>query len=224
MRFENTEVWGFKHALRGMRNPKASWNKSDSYTDENGNYVIGENDMRLAQGLIRAGSEHRKFLRQIFVSVDITAPIYWWKEMDTYKVGTTANSTSTMHTLSQEKIEMSGFEIDDCKLSGDESVLCREPVRAFLVWLDEVRNKYLDTKDKKYWKELIRWLPMGWLQTRTLTLSYENIFAMCGKGQRRFHKLNEWSGIDDESKSNFIAWTRTLPYAKEFIFIDESEV
>ena len=213
MRFKETEVWGFKHAFRGMRNPKASWAKSDSYINEYGNYVIGQKDMVLAQRLIRAGSEHRKFLRQIFVSVDITAPLYWWKEFDTYKVGTVANSTSTMHTLSQEEISLSNFEIDDCQLVGDsDDILNRENVRVFLSWLDLLRRKYLETKNKKYWKEIIRWLPEGWTQTRTVTLSYENILTMCGRGQRRFHKLNEWSGIK---------WARALPYAKELLFLDE---
>ena len=113
MKFENTEVWGFEHALRGLRNPKNSWNKSDSYYDDNNNFVIGENDMKLAQSLIKAGSEHRKFMRQIFVSVDITAPLYWWKEFDTYKVGTVANSTSTMHKLATTPITLDYFEIDD---------------------------------------------------------------------------------------------------------------
>ena len=109
MKFENTEVWGFEHALRGLRNPKNSWNKSDSYYDDNNNFVIGENDMKLAQSLIKAGSEHRKFMRQIFVSVDITAPLYWWKEFDTYKVGTVANSTSTMHKLATTPITLDCF-------------------------------------------------------------------------------------------------------------------
>ena len=122
MKFENTEVWGFEHALRGMRNPKNSWNKSDSYYEydnqkdcvtKDANFVIGENDMKLAQTLIKAGSEHRKFMRQIFVSVDITAPLYWWKEFDTYKVGTVANSTSTMHKITSQPITLDCFEIDD---------------------------------------------------------------------------------------------------------------
>ena len=120
MKFENTEVWGFTHALRGMRNPKESWGKSDSGYKNRGSqrdpdidWVIGENDLQLAQSLIRAGSEHRKFMRQIFVSVDITAPLYWWKEFDTYKVGTVANSTSTMHKLASTPITLDCFEMDD---------------------------------------------------------------------------------------------------------------
>ena len=250
MRFEDTEVWGFRKALRGMRNPKNSWDKSDSvfgYSSKNcykhnnlclecekhdpnayaiESPVIGKNDMKLAQQLIRAGSEHRKFMRQIFVSVDITAPLYWWKEFDTYKVGTVANSTSTMHKLATTPITLECFEIDDyddsiMEYKRDGSVYPMQSV--FVEFLEHIRRKYLETKDKKFWKELIRWLPESWLQTRTVTMSYENLLAMCSKGQRRFHKLNEWSGQDDNTKSNFISWARTLPYAQELIFIDEVE-
>ena len=239
MNFTNTEVWGFEHALRGMRNPKNSWDKSDSgWTKDIANenhepaimcgeygFFIGENDLRLAQTLIRAGSEHRKFMRQIFVSVDITAPLYWWKEFDTYKVGTVANSTSTMHKLTSQPITKDCFEIDDYN-----GVICDEGKFIFEIessWvelidtLEQLRQTYLETKDKRVWKELIRLLPESWLQTRTVTMSYENLLAMCSKGQRRNHKLNEWSGIDDDSLANFISWARTLPYAQEFIFIDE---
>ena len=223
MRFENTDVWGFKGALRGMRNPKNSWDRSDSVFEPT--LVIGENDMKLAMSLIRAGSEHRKFLRQIFVSVDITAPLYWWKEFDTYKVGTTANSTSTMHKLASKPITIDCFEIDDL---GDMSMMIpfvglEESLKSFTNVIvdgcEGLRQKYLETGDKKYWKELIRWLPESWLQTRTVTMTYENLLSI-GK-QRRHHKLNEWSGKDDATKSNMIAWMRTLPYAQEFIFYDE---
>lgn len=196
---------------------------------------IGPNDMDLAQRLIKAGPEHRKFMRQIFVSVDITAPLYWYKEFDTYKVGTTANSTSTMHKLAETPITLDCFEIDDqvslydvdakynfdilnswCQ--GDDSD--NYPLD-FINYLEDLRVKYLETKDVRYWKELIRWLPESWLQTRTVTMSYENLFAMCSKGQRRFHKLNEWSGIHTLVDESFIQWARTLPYAQELIFIDE---
>ena len=223
MRFENTDVWGFKGALRGMRNPKNSWDRSDTVFEPN--LVIGENDMKLATSLIRAGSEHRKFLRQIFVSVDITAPLYWWKEFDTYKVGTTANSTSTMHKLASKPITIDCFEIDDL---GDMSMMIpfvglEESLKSFTNVIvdgcEGLRQKYLETGDKKYWKELIRWLPESWLQTRTVTMTYENLLSI-GK-QRRHHKLNEWSGKDDATKPNMIAWMRTLPYAQEFIFYDE---
>lgn len=234
MKFENTEVWGFEHALRGMRNPKNSWNKSDSYYDDNNNLVIGENDMKLAQTLIKSGSEHRKFMRQIFVSVDITAPLYWWKEFDTYKVGTTANSTSTMHKLATTPITLDCFEMDDyeeyCNFHSDflgEDDLSADDCESmiFCQWiplLEGLRKKYLETKDKRYWKELIRWLPESWLQKRTVTMTYENLLAMCSNGQRRFHKLNEWSGQDNPNVPNFILWARTLPYAQYLIFIDET--
>lgn len=260
MKFENTEVWGFEHAFRGLRNPKNSWDRSDSkfneyfditrgdvtseyllrtcpsayihHKNDNGYYadIIGEADMKLAQTLIKSGSEHRKFLRQIFVSVDITAPLYWWKEFDTYKVGTTANSTSTMHKLATTPITLDCFETDDydgnvdCGINeiGNECVGV-EFEEVFIRQLEYIRQRYLETKDKRYWKELIRWLPESWLQKRTVTMTYENLLAMCSKGQRRFHKLNEWSGIDNPNASNFISWVRTLPYAQEFIFIDENK-
>ena len=234
MRFENTEVWGFEHALRGMRNPKNSWNKSDSHYEydnqrdcvtKDANFVIGENDMKLAQTLIKAGSEHRKFMRQIFVSVDITAPLYWWKEFDTYKVGTVANSTSTMHKITSQPITLDCFEIDDYEkdlFMYYEHSYVKDMVADIVRNCETLRQRYLETKDKRYWKELIRWLPESWLQKRTVTMTYENLLAMCSKGQRRFHKLNEWSGQDNPNVPNFISWARTLPYAQDLIFIDET--
>ena len=235
MKFENTEVWGFEHALRGMRNPKNSWNKSDSYYEydnqkdcvaKDANFVIGENDMKLAQTLIKAGSEHRKFMRQIFVSVDITAPLYWWAEYDTYKVGTVANSTSKMHTITNNSITLDCFEIDDYEkdlFMYYEHSDVKDMVADIVRNCETLRQRYLETKDKRYWKELIRWLPESWLQKRTVTMTYENLLAMCSKGQRRFHKLNEWSGQDNPNVPNFISWARTLPYAQDLIFIDELE-
>ncbi len=165
-------------------------------------------------------------MRQIFVSVDVTAPLYWWKEFDTYKVGTVANSTSTMHKLATTPITLDCFETDDyedsiMKYPRDGGVYLMQTV--FIEFLEHIRKKYLETQDKKYWKELIRWLPESWLQTRTVTMSYENLLAICSKGQRRYHKLNEWSGQDDNTKPSFISWARTLPYAQELIFIDEVE-
>lgn len=219
MKFEYTDVWGFKHAIRGMRNAKNSWHKADSYI-ENGVFVIGKEDMKLAQSLVKGGSEHRKFLRQIFVSVDITAPLYWWKEFDTYKVGTVANSTSTMHTIEKKEITLDLFETDDM----DHNIADEKVVSQTIGFLENLRQRFLKTGDRKVWKELIRWLPSGWLQTRTVTMNYENLFGMCSKGQRRFHKLNEWSGKDNANLTNFISWVRTLPYAQEFIFIDELSV
>ena len=233
MKFENTEVYGFKNALRGMRNPKESWEKSDNYyikiTDSlkdrypyerELHYNIGPNDMKLAQTLIKAGNEHRKFMRQIFVSVDITAPLYWWKEFDTYKVGTVANSTSTMHKLATTPITLDCFEIDDYDRNlsladnpkdddGLDNISTFEEDIIYV--LENIRQKYLETKDKRYWKELVRWLPESWLQKRTITMNYENVRNMYF--QRRNHKLTEWS-------ESFIKWVESLPYAEELIMYD----
>lgn len=238
MKFENTEVWGFKHALRGMRNPMNSWDRSDSnycepsdkfdcdeciiknMSAEGRVYRIGEKDLELAQKLIVAGKEHRKFMRQIFVSVDITAPLYWWKEFDTYKIGTTANSTSTMHKLATTPITLSCFETDDYNpyltvMTSDEyhendltidSLMNQGSLMIDV--LEKLRVRYLETKDKKYFKELVRWLPESWLQTRTVTMNYENIRSIYV--QRKNHKLSEWS-------NSFISWIRGLPYSDEMI-------
>lgn len=207
MRFENTQVWGFEHAVRGMRNPMNSWAKSDSKY-ENGQYVLGENDLDLAKRLINGGTEHRKFLRQVMISVDITAPLYWWKEFDTYKVGTTANSTSTMHKLATTPITLECFEIDDYE---EDVEGVGEFVNGMIEKLEALRVKFNETKDKRIWKELIRWLPESWLQTRTVTLNYENAINMYK--QRKNHKLTEWS-------VSFIDWIKALPYADEFVVND----
>ena len=231
MKFENTEVWGFNHALRGMRNPMNSWNKSDSRSiypatiDNKDNltgchYLIGANDMKLAQQLIRSGSEHRKFMRQIFVSVDITAPLYWWKECDQYKIGVTTNSCSTMHKLVTTPITLDCFETDDYKPNTFvyyENTTVNDVIDTnvgFIHFLETLRQHYLETKDKGYWKELIRWLPESWLQKRTITMSYENLYTVVH--QRKNHKLSEWS-------VSFMNWVRTLPYAQELIFINKTE-
>ena len=219
MLFENTEVFNFDGALRGMRNPKESWNKSDSgikndtgfaFNDE---FVIGPNDLQLAQTLIRAGSEHRKFMRQIFVSVDITAPLYWWKEFDTYKVATVSNSCSTMHKLADTPITLDCFEMGDFTPLIDNFKIDLS-WQTIMTYLEQLRQRYNETKNKRYWKELIRLLPESWLQKRTVTMNYENLLGICSKGQRRFHKLTEWS-VD------FIQWARNLPYAQDLLFIDE---
>lgn len=224
MKFEKTEVWGFEHALRGMRNPLESWNKSDScYEDiysanldcDVKKFKIGKNDLELAKKLIKAGEPHRKFLRQIFVSVDITAPLYWWKEFDTYKVGTVANSTSTMHKLASTPITRECFEMDDFEnVEVEEQPIEKWYVKDYwtniLFGCEGLRQKYNETKDKRYWKELIRLLPESWLQTRTVTMNYENIFNMVK--YRREHKLTEWS-------KSFIDWAKSLPYAGEMLFL-----
>ena len=223
MKFENTEVFNFEGAFRGMRNPLNSWNKSDSVfhyvkyvenacSDITAESVdcckLGENDLKLAQSLIKAGSEHRKFLRQIFVSTDITAPLYWWKEADQYKVGTVTNSTSTMHKLASTPITRECFEMDDfSKLPLFDNSTAWEKL---IFDLEKLRKIYNETKDKRYWKELIRLLPESWLQKRTITMNYENIYAMIK--QRKNHKLSEWS-------KSFIEWAESLPYAKELLFI-----
>lgn len=175
---------------------------------------IGPKDLNLAQRMIKAGTSDRKFLRQIMVSVDITAPLYWWKEFDTYKVGTVANSTSTMHKLASTPITFDCFEMDDFE---NLRVYDNEPYNTdtfvtdiwddIIGYCETLRLRYNETKDKKYWKELIRILPEGWLQTRTVTLNYEvlrNIYF-----QRRYHKLTEWH--------RFCEWIESLPYGKELI-------
>ena len=179
MRFENTSVYNIYNAILGARNPMNSWSKSDSiFNGFNGkieNTVIGKNDLELMQKLIKAGSEHRKFLRQIFVAVDITAPLFWWKEFDTYKVGTAANSTSTMHKLASTPITIDCFEMDDFEDFDLEAEDFNFPLKA--IWaeltsdLELCRKKYNATKDKRYWKELIRLLPESWLQKRTITMN-----------------------------------------------------
>ena len=169
---------------------------------------LGPNDLNLAQRMIKAGTSDRKFLRQIFVSVDITAPLYWWKEFDTYKIGTVANSTSTMHKLASTPITFDCFEMDDFE---NLRVYDNEPYNTdtfvtdiwddIIGYCEALRLRYNETKDKKYWKELIRILPEAWLQTRTVTLNYEvlrNIYF-----QRRYHKLTEWH--------QFCEWIESLP-------------
>ena len=210
MKIEQINIYNFQNALRGMRNPKNSWEKSDSIFDQNGYCIsLGKNDQKLCQSLIKGGSEHRKFLRQIFVSIDITAPLYWWKEMDTYKIGTTANSTSTMHKITSSPIDLNKFEINDYNpiLFNNEDI-----ISTYLIpYLEFLREKCIESEGteeyKKYWKELIRWLPEGWTQTRTWTCNYENLFNIYR--QRKNHKLIEWR--------EFCKWIETLPYAKELL-------
>ena len=242
MKFEHTEVWGFEHAIRGMRNPMESWDKSDSYWDagvsgpasEPGQtvkmkYVVGPNDLKLMMRLSKEGSANRKFMRQIMVSVDITSSLYFWKEFDTYKIGTVANSTSTMHKLHSTPITVDCFETGDMDpslllgMTDDLRTGTRVPItldtyanQVVIPWLEILRQQYIITKDKRYWKELVRWLPESWLQTRTVTMNYEVLFNICQKSQRRNHKLTEWS-------KEFIGWARSLPYAQELLFPDETE-
>ena len=277
MKIENTQVSNIESAIRGMRNPLKSWNKSDSvfgicrYWDEadkmakkytkgkftekniselsyrleetkNRNYLldngvlsvnemwdddgyeiglvayIGPNDMKLAKQLISAGSSHRKFLRQITVSFDITASIAFFKQFDTYKIGTVSNSTSTMHTLTKEPIRINKFEdnnIDYEDLLGDDingTLLtygqCEHLIRDWIAFLEMLRIRYNTTGNKEYFNELIRWLPESYLQKRTITTNYEVIKNICE--QRKGHKMKEWE--------KFIEWAKELPYAEDFIF------
>ena len=214
MRFENTAVYNIYNAILGARNPMNSWDKSDSvfkgYNGKIENTSIGKNDLELMQKLVKAGSEHRKFLRQIFVAVDITAPLYFFKELDTYKVGTVANSTSTMHKLASTPITIDCFEMGDFTPLIDNFKIDLS-WQTIMTYLEQLRQKYNETKDKRYWKELIRLLPESWLQKRTITMNYENILNMYR--QRKNHKLTEWS-------KSFCDWVKTLPYAEELICLE----
>lgn len=220
IRVENIEVWGFEHAIRGLRNPMNSWSKSDSHrcewqlsekcndcrklnADNTGVcesdrefYCIGENDLNLMKRLYKAGTEHRKYLRQIFVSMDITAPLYWWKEFDTYKVGTVANSCSTMH-----KIAAKEFTVDDFS---HEHLFSLGTLRMVIDDLNDNRAMYLSTKNKDYWWQMIQLLPSSYNQRRTVTMNYENVFTIIK--QRSGHKLDEWN--------EFIEILKTLPYVE----------
>lgn len=201
IRLERYEVMNIENAMRGARNPMNSWGRSDSHYNEEGDYILGENDLDLGGRLCRAGSDHRKFLRQIFVSVDITAPLYWWKEYDTYKVGTAANSTSTMHKIHSKSFELEDFSVDHMN---EASVEVMEMV---IRQLEDLRGKFNDTKDKSYWYSMIQLLPSSYNQMRTCTMTYENIRNMYWA--RRNHKLEEWR--------TFCKWVETLPYADTFI-------
>lgn len=202
MKFEHTEVWGFKHAIRGMRNPLKSHQKSDSDFSDVTNPKIGECDMALMQKLVEGGSEHRKFMRQIHVSVDITAPRYWWSEFDTYSVGVSKNSESTMHTIKKETLTIDMFT-DKCLSEFDEWYW-----ESWLVYLNTLIKRYNDTKNEDYFRMLKKALPEGFLQKRTVDLNYENLYNIYH--QRKSHRLPEWS-------VEFIRWVQTLPYSKELI-------
>lgn len=202
---ERTSVMNLENAIRGARNPMNSWNRMDSYYDEDGNYVLGENDLGLAQRLRKAGSDHRKFVRQIFVSVDITAPLYWWKEFDTYKVATVANSTSTMH-----KIHSKPFSIDD--FSHDHMTPdTLNFMQTVVDQLEKIRLTYMEEgKKKEDWYDMIQLLPSSYNQMRTVTMNYETLINIYFA--RRNHKLVEWH--------TFCDWIKTLPYAEEIITIE----
>ena len=186
IKFEQIEVWGIKHAIRGMRNPLNSWERSDTVFDGD-KMCLGENDIDLMTRLIRGGAPHRKFLRQIFVSVDITAPLYWWKEFDTYKVGTTANSCSTMHKIHAKEFELEDFSTEHL------SPLSLSALRNLIDVMNLEREHYIACKDKDCWWQMIQLLPTSYNQKRTVTMTYENLLNMLE--YRRGHKLDERAGF-----------------------------
>ena len=205
---DNVEVFNFEGAIRGMRNPMNSWDKSDTTLelvlrhDKEHAHIevnIGENDLDLMRRLYKAGTEHRKYLRQIFVSMDITAPLYWWKEFDTYKVGTVANSCSTMHKITAKEFELDDFSHEQL-IPPSEGVLIN-----LIALLNEYRRQYLETKHKFYWWQLIQLLPSSYNQRRTVTMNYENVMTIIN--QRTGHKLDEWNNLIKELKQ--------LPYIEE---------
>ena len=203
---ERVSVMNIDNAIRGARNPMNSWGKMDSTYDENGNYVLGENDLDLAKRLAHAGSDHRKFLRQIFVSVDITAPLYWWKEFDTYKVGTVANSCSTMHKIHSKEFERDDFSHDRL----DEGGL--RMLDATIEYLEAERQKFCaDKTDRQSWHNMIQMLPSSFNQMRTVSLNYENLINIYYA--RKSHKLAEWHTVCE--------WIESLPYAKEMILVKD---
>ena len=208
IKVELGEVWGWKHALRGMRNPMNSWDRSDSDPDI---FKIGKNDRDLMRRLYNGGAVHRKYLRQVFVSCDITAPLYWWKEFDTYKVGTVANSCSTMHKIHAKPFELDDFSWDhllntgcdlfELKWGTDCSTMVQPQhflIEYIIPVLNVCREKYLETKDKRYWWQMIQLLPSSYNQKRTVTFSYENAVNMIE--QRSGHKLDEWNEFVDMLK------------------------
>ena len=207
LKVERISVMNFENAIRGARNPMNSWGRMDSYYDEDGNYHLGENDLSLAVRLARAGSDHRKYLRQVMVSMDITAPLYWWKEFDTYKVGTVANSCSTMHKIHAKEFSREDFACD--RLTPD----ALDALDALIAYLEGERQAYVETKDLSHWHNMIQLLPSSYLQMRTVTLNYEVLIHMYAA--RKNHKLQEWHDFCDA--------VRTLPYAKELILPPEEE-
>ena len=204
---EKISVMNLENAVRGARNPLNSWQKSDSYYDEKGNYILGENDLDLCRRLAKAGSDHRKYLRQIFVSMDICAPLYWWKEFDTYKVATVANSCSTMHKVHAKAFSREDFSCDRL------SPAALSQLDALIAFLEERRLAFVATKDKAAWHDIIQLLPSSYNQLRTVTMNYETLVNMYYA--RRGHKLAEWHEMCDVIK--------TLPYAADLILVKEEE-
>lgn len=207
IKLERTSVMNLENAMRGARNPMNSWGRMDSSYDEDGNFCLGPNDLDLGRRLRKAGSDHRKFIRQIFVSVDITAPLYWWKEYDTYKVATVANSTSTMHKIHSKAFELADFSHDH--LTKDSL----EFMGVIIDRLESIRQKFVAEKKKEDWYDLIQLLPSSYNQMRTCTMNYETLVNIYFA--RRNHKLQEWH--------TFCHWIESLPYAKELIIAQEEE-
>lgn len=204
IKIEKTEVVGWEHAIRGMRNPLNSWEKGDSEL-YGGGYCVGPNDLDLMKRLAKAGTDHRKFMRMIAVYLDITAPLYWWKEFDTYKVGTVANSCSTMHKIHAKEFTLEDFSYEhilDETFTGE--VIPTVLLEATIKCLNENRAHYLSTKDKKYWWQMIQLLPSSYNQKRTVMLNYEVLANMYKS--RHLHKLDEWR--------EFCEWMETLPYSE----------
>lgn len=215
IKIENTEIFGWEAAIRGMRNPKNSWDKNDSFfcgdvvcngcpvssdvcaNIEYGTFVLGPNDLKLTKNLSNAGDDHGKFLRMINVTMDIVAPLYWWKEFDTYKVGTVANSCSTMHKIQDKKFTIDDFSFDKCELRPST-------VHAIMSELNENREKFIETKNKQYWWNMIQLLPSSYNQRRTVQLNYQVLKSMYHA--RKNHKLDEWR--------EFCEWIRSLPYSE----------
>ena len=204
---ERISVMNLENAVRGARNPMNSWDKSDSYYDENGNYILGENDLSLCRRLAMAGSDHRKYLRQIFVSMDINAPLYWWKEFDTYKVATVANSFSTMHKIHAKPFSREDFSCD--RLS--DAALAQ--LDSLIAFLEERRQVFVATKDRAAWHDMIQLLPASFNQLRTVTMNYETLVNIYYA--RKSHKLAEWHVMCDVIK--------TMPYADQLILIKEED-
>ena len=207
IKIERTSVMNMENAIRGARNPMNSWARMDSYYDEEGNFVLGDNDLSLASRLAKAGSDHRKYLRQVIVSMDISAPLYWWKEFDTYKVGTVANSCSTMHKIQAKEFTRADFS---CEKMSEGALTVLDSVISFM---EGERLAFIETKDKAHWNNMIQLLPTSYNQLRTVTLNYEvliNIYRA-----RRYHKLDEWKILCAEIEK--------LPYAKELILLREMD-
>ena len=218
IKVENIEIFGLDGAMRGMRNPLNSWDKADTtvYQEHGREFInIGVNDLNLATRLIKAGTEHRKFLRMIHVQMDVTAPLYWWKEADTYKVGTTTNSCSTMHKIAAKEFTLDDFShehlIDDQDDFENENGQVSS-YKDFLYYdvldvLNTARRQYLETKDKKYWWQMIQLLPSSYNQRRTWDISIETLLSILH--QRKNHKLDEWNEFRD-------ICLEQVPYLKEF--------